>query len=318
MLDVIEQQHSAILVLEHARGRDLKQIVEEDGSRSEAIAREFGLQICEVMNYLHQQEPPILHRDLTPDNLVVDDKRAYIVLEYLPGLTLRQTVENNGPLTESEVLQLALEMACMLNHLHGQSPPVVHRDFTPENLIQHPDGRVKLMDFSVASRTGPDQSGYCVDKHCYTPPEQFRSQTCPQSDIYALGATVFFLLPGKDPKPISQSNPQAIRQDVSQGFSCIIARATALDLTARYESIEWLRLDLVKLLQQTQANEPARVFDQDAFVTSIAPGLESDPGALQPAGKAEIRDPELIGIKVCETVPAPGKTVETLKLSVGT
>jgi serine/threonine-protein kinase len=83
-----------------------------------------------------------------------------------------------------------------------------------------------------------------VGKHAYTPPEQFREETSVQSDIYALGATMYFLLTGLDPKPLSKSNPASKNPAVSPGLGRIVERATELDLTRRYEEISWLKLDL--------------------------------------------------------------------------
>jgi serine/threonine protein kinase len=216
-------------------------------------------------------------------DIFAEDRRAYIVLEYVPGTTLRQFVESSGPLPEEDVVELALQMCDILGYLHEQSPPVVHRDFTPENLIRESDGSktsLKIVDFSVASRTGPAKSGDCVGKHSYTPPEQFRSQASSQSDIYALGATLFFLLTGSDPKPISTSDPRAIKRDVSKKLAAIIQKSTSLDLTERYESVNWLRLDLEELraLQGDRSdavsndavlNVPSRAEKQDATAAVI-------------------------------------------------
>jgi hypothetical protein len=180
-------------------------------------------------------------------DIFAEDKRAYIVLEHVKGTTLRRQVVDEGPMSEKDAVDCALKMCDVLGYLHSQSPPVVHRDFTPENLILQNDGTLKVVDFSVASRTGPHKSGDCVGKHSYTPPEQFRSQASPQSDIYALGATLYFLVTGSDPKPITMSDPRCQNKNVSNKLAHIVMKATALDLNERYESISWLRLELEEM-----------------------------------------------------------------------
>lgn len=186
-------------------------------------------------------------------NMFAEDKRAYIVLEHVSGRNLRQAVAESGPAAEKDVLELAIQMCDVLGYLHGQSPPVVHRDFTPENLIQQNDGSVKVVDFSVSSRTGPHKAGDCVGKHSYTPPEQFRWQACPQSDIYAMGATLYFLLTGEDPKAITMSDPRSKNSSVSEDLAAIVLKCTALNLSERFESVSWLRLDLEAIRTKSKA-----------------------------------------------------------------
>jgi serine/threonine protein kinase len=225
------------------------------------VLKEFILNSAETFGALvesatdFENESSILSRLDHPrvvkfKDIFSQDRRAYIVLEFVEGVTLRQMVEASGPVGERPAVELALEMCNILAYLHGQAPPVVHRDFTPENLISQIDGGLKIVDFSVASRTGPARSGDCVGKHSYTPPEQFRSQASTQSDIYALGATLFFLLTGHDPKPISVSDPRSINSELSETIATIVSKATALDLGDRYDSVEWLRLDLEDALRR--------------------------------------------------------------------
>src|SRR5262249_49093765 len=93
----------------------------------------------------------------------------------------------------------------------------------------------------------------CAGKHSYTPPDQFRGEACPQSDIYALGATLHFLLTGSDPEPISRSNIRsacrgdAMHRPISHDLATIIERATELELEDRYSSATWLKTELVCL-----------------------------------------------------------------------
>jgi serine/threonine protein kinase len=81
-----------------------------------------------------------------------------------------------------------------------------------------------------------------VGKHHYMPPEQFRGKSTTQSDIYALGATLFFMLTGKEPEPMSQLH-------VSSSLDSVIARATALDTAKRYASTGEVKADLQQLLE---------------------------------------------------------------------
>lgn len=180
----------------------------------------------------------------------IEDKRCYLVLDYVQGKSLRRLVESEGALSTQRVLELARQMADILTFLHSKG--VVHRDFTPDNLILQENGELKLIDFNVASDQGDGKTGTIVGKHAYVPAEQFRGKANKQSDIYALGATLFFLKEGRDPEPISQSKlPQVAwepEQESAQEsdqvryqlLSKIVKECTALALKDRLKSSEAL------------------------------------------------------------------------------
>ncbi len=135
-------------------------------------------------------------------------------------------------------------MASILAYLHSQTPPIVHRDFTPDNLLLRSDGQVVLIDFNVAEQLEAKASSNVAGKPSYIPPEQFRGEATPQSDIYALGATLFFLLTGHDPEPLSSSHPASENSQVPQGLDDLVARATAPDTKQRYKDSEEFCLQL--------------------------------------------------------------------------
>jgi serine/threonine protein kinase len=174
----------------------------------------------------------------------IENCRAYLVIEYVEGKTLRELVREKGALEEAQVLSLAKQMVAILSYLENQNPQVVHRDFTPDNLILQPDGRLKLIDFSISHVYQAGGSADCAGKHSYTPPEQYRGEATPQSDIYAFGATLAFLLTGKDPQPIATSHPKETVPDISQHMDNLVSRATAIALVERYENCNWIELDL--------------------------------------------------------------------------
>jgi serine/threonine protein kinase len=175
----------------------------------------------------------------------VEDYRGYVVLEYVKGTNLRQHVLDAGPASEQVVLDTAIAACDILEYLHGLQPPVVHQDITPDNLILENGGAVKLVDFNVARQFSCDKTATVVGRQAYIPPEQFRGKACPQSDLYAFGCTIFFLLTGCDPEPMSSSHPLSWNSDVSSEMDGIVAKATALSLDARYESARQLQNDLI-------------------------------------------------------------------------
>ena len=163
--------------------------------------------------------------------------KAYICLDYIDGFSLRRLIAESGPMEEAGVLKLAGQMADILGYLHSQSPPLLHRDFTPDNLILKPDGNLVLIDFNVAEQREGFETSTVVGKHSYIPPEQFRGKATIQSDIYALGCTLHWLLTAEDPEPITASHPGNIKQDVSEATDDLVARATAPDAQARFKTV---------------------------------------------------------------------------------
>jgi serine/threonine-protein kinase len=162
----------------------------------------------------------------------IEDHRGYLVLEHIEGKTLRQLVEEQGSVSESQGLDLAVQMCEILAYLHGQK--IIHRDFTPDNLILNHQGKLRLIDFNVAQSAESGSTGTIVGKHSFLPPEQFRGKPTFSSDLYAMGATLFFITTGQDPEPISQSRPSDKLPEISAEFSEMVARCTELDQKKRY------------------------------------------------------------------------------------
>jgi serine/threonine-protein kinase len=174
----------------------------------------------------------------------VEDHRGYLVLERITGRSLSQLVAREGPRPEVDVVELARQMCNILEYLHGLTPPLVHRDFTPDNLIFDDDEILKLIDFNVACAQNYTTTATVVGKRAYLPPEQFRGKPCTQSDIYAFGGTLYYLLTGEEPEPITTSHPILSRRDVSEELDHLVARATNPDLKLRYFDVTAIRHDL--------------------------------------------------------------------------
>ena len=82
---------------------------------------------------------------------------------------------------------------------------MVHRDFTPDNLMVTPEDEIKLIDFNVARLMESDSTRTVVGKHSYIAPEQFKGKPATKSDLYSFGCTLYYLLTASDPVPLSNS-----------------------------------------------------------------------------------------------------------------
>lgn len=176
----------------------------------------------------------------------VEDHRAYLVIERANGQSLAESIRLNGPKSESEVIELGIQLADILSYLHSESVGLVHQDFNPDNLVVDDGGRIKLIDLSPPETTA-DGSPAVTGKQAYMAPEQVKGKPEKASDIYALGATLSYMLTGQEPVPISESNPQDINPAVTSEMNSIVRRATAFDTRERYANVLDLKADLESL-----------------------------------------------------------------------
>ncbi len=194
----------------------------------------------------------VLWRKLRHPNIVrlldffAEDQRAYLVLEHIEGQSLKALVESSQhPLDQKQVTDLALVMCDILGYLHRKSPPVIHRDFSPDNLILDKGGVLKLTDFNIALQLEADCNKRVAGKHPYIPPEQFRGEASPQSDIYAFGCTLHFLLTAKDPEALTVSSPKLFNDQTSTALDRIVQKCTEQSQASRYQSMNEIKSDLI-------------------------------------------------------------------------
>jgi len=166
----------------------------------------------------------------------VENGRNYLRMEYIDGPNLRKYVADNHAQPEDITAKWAEEMASLLAYLHHLSPPVVHRDFSPDNIVVRKDSKLVLIDFGAANEFIGAATGTLVGKHAYMAPEQIRGNAEPVSDIYSLGACTFFCLTGRDPEPICTSSPMRDGAKVSQWMDQFVKRCTQLDTAERFHS----------------------------------------------------------------------------------
>lgn len=128
-----------------------------------------------------------------------DGVHIYLAMEYVPGITLREALQNMGPLTASQALDLYEQLLSGLAAAHQAG--ILHRDLKPENVLLSDDGRIKLADFGLARKVA-DQTkvGDLVGTVAYLSPELVTKGTVDaRSDVYAAGVMLFELITGKQP-----------------------------------------------------------------------------------------------------------------------
>ena len=141
------------------------------------------------------EEPGIVYvRDRFTEN-----NTAYIVMEYLNGITLKAWLKQNGVMSFGQVLDFIRPIITVLSKLHKTG--YIHRDVSPDNIMVLRDNRTKLLDFGAAKETLTGKSLTIMVKHGYAPEEQYRTkgEQGPWTDIYALCATIYRCITGITP-----------------------------------------------------------------------------------------------------------------------
>lgn len=161
----------------------------DDKERAEAIER-FNDEAALLQGLSHPRIPHIYSH-------FTDEARHYLTMDFVHGQDLEDIIEREKRLPEARVLELADQICGVLDYLHGQG--LVYRDMKPSNVMIERDGGVKLVDFGIAKLFKPTERGTQIGTPGYAPPEQYQGLATPQSDIYALGATLHHMLTGRDP-----------------------------------------------------------------------------------------------------------------------
>ena len=174
-----------------------------------------------------------------------DQNRHYLVMEYVEGRNLEEEIAaRGGPLPEGLIIDIARQLCDVLAYLHGSTPPVVYRDMKPSNVMLTPKGRVVLVDFGIARLFKSARKGTMIGTLGFAPPEQYQGVVDPRSDIYSLGATLHYVLTGRDPEkfpPFSFPPIRDLRPEVSTNLAGAIDHALAYQADARPASIQDFR-----------------------------------------------------------------------------
>jgi serine/threonine protein kinase len=177
---------------------------------------------------------------------------GYLVMEFIPGQDLEKVLQRQqGPLPEPQVLGYAVQICAALGYLHSQHPPILHRDIKPANIRLTPDGLIKLVDFGLLKEGGgTTRSSRMGGTFAYAPLEQYGGQghhTDPRSDLYSLGATLYHLLTGQEPPPVTTRIaaafdplllPRSYNQNLSPHVSAAVIKATSVRSQDRFASAE--------------------------------------------------------------------------------
>ncbi len=181
----------------------------------------------------------------------------FMVQEYVEGETLEDRMTRlNQPMAEQEALNYASQVLDILDYLSQQTPPIVHRDIKPANIIiGAKDKRAHLVDFGIAradiARNVQRKQTSALGTQGYAPPEQYQGNADPRSDLYALAATLHYLLTNRDPSnypPFAYPPVRTLNPRLSPEIEQVLIHALNININQRYQSAAEMKQDIDAIL----------------------------------------------------------------------
>jgi serine/threonine-protein kinase len=294
--------------LDHA-ARAVKEMMEmfSDPAQREKSVEDFRRE-AKLLAGLKHPSIPIIYDHF------IEVGRYYLVMEFITGgdLASRQRLAG-GRVPELAVALWASQICDVLEYLHQRHPPIIYRDLKPANLMVDPDsGRVMLIDFGIARTVAPMQKGVtAIGTMGYAPPELFSGNVEPASDIYSLGATMFDLLTGADPrdKPLlifdfsKNPRPREINPEITPPMEKILMRAVEYEPQHRYRSAREMKRTLEDHLRYLE-QAPPPVMEQAQRIAFGPLGQRAPEAQPVPAPPPPVFAPEAPA-----PVPAPPASV---------
>lgn len=221
----------------------VKEVQKNGISNNELVRQSLLTEIGLLKKLRHKGLPSIV-------DIIEEEDNYLIVMDYIEGITLEKLLSQEGVQPQEKVADWAIQLCGVLGYLHTRTPPVIYRDMKPSNIMLRSDGSVVLIDFGTA-REFKEQHGAdttCLGTKGFAAPEQFggMGQTDERTDIYCLGATMYYLVTGHNPAkppyemyPITRWNPR-----LSTGLESIIGRCTCQNPQDRYQTVDEVRYAL--------------------------------------------------------------------------
>ncbi len=220
-------------------------ITSEQGS--EYFIKKFELEAKLLSQLHHTGLPGVI-------DYFVEEEKSYLIMDFIEGFDLNTLLikRGNPGLPQKKVIEWGIEICEVLEYLHNHTPPVIYRDLKPSNImIKSSDGKAVLIDFGIVcvlEGTG-QTTRTTIGTMGYIAPEQYLGKPCRGSDIYSMGATMYYLLSSTMPVPFGEykSIIDAAPQ-VSQSVDKILCRTLKRKVKERYQKIEDVKKDLKNAL----------------------------------------------------------------------
>ncbi len=246
-IDTVENRQAALKVIQSS-GDSVNQLVLEAERRGATIQRE-----------MHDLDPRVIEIYDIGDA----DGYFYIAMQYVEGRNLSEVLRAETAVDPYRAATIALEICEQLAKFHSWQSTVVHGDIKPSNIHLGPHDTVRLLDFGIAKmlRAGRTATLHQFGSPGYCSPERLtRSEVDQQSDLWAVGATLYEMLAGEPPFQAESTRkletlirsgrpPRALSARLPRSLRDVVSKALALDPKRRYGSAREFQADLQAFLE---------------------------------------------------------------------
>ena len=218
-----------------------------------------------------------------------ENKRAFIVMEYLEGDNLNEYLKKKGKLSWEQTFAYMKPVMKVLDSIHKAG--VIHRDISPDNIMMmEKSNTVKLLDFGAAKDTGKKSEDQPVMyKRGYTPEEQFQSLELqgPWTDVYAICATMYKCITGRTPDSSLQRvyedtvfKPSQMGLEIPEAFEKVLMRGMAVHREDRIQSMKELLMAMESSLAEQEEDGCTMLAEEESFLPAENPVVvqETDAG----------------------------------------
>ncbi len=239
------------------------------------------------------------HPNIVPVHDVGEEQGThYIVMEYVRGRTLRETLDATGPMPVERAVTIMVSVLDALSYAHGRG--LIHRDVKPHNILLTPEGTAKLADFGIARvvEGSSSRTAAILGSAQYLSPEQARGEEATvASDIYASGIVLYETVTGRP--PFEGTNALAIAHHHLHSAPPRVAN-------------RGMPPAVIAAIDRALAKDPVDRFpNAAAFSSALSPALPSDPNATQ---VLSIEDDKTRPLELARTPRPPARPAEALVL----
>ncbi len=194
-----------------------------------------------------------------------EGSHSFMVQDYVAGQTLEDRMNNaKAPMPEREALGYMSQLLDILDYLEKQTPPIVHRDIKPANvIISSRDNKAHLVDFGIARAQAARKQTEALGTPGYAPPEQYQGKADTRSDLYALAATIHYLVTNHDPANdpmFDHPSARSLNPKVSKELDALLTKALTINAAGRYQTAAEMKRAVDNIL--TPPTRPAQAAPQ--------------------------------------------------------
>jgi serine/threonine protein kinase len=261
-----------------------------------------------------------------------EDKRQYLVQEYIAGQNLEQELKSQGNFTQDKIRALLLDLLPVLDFIHQRQ--VIHRDIKPENIIRRAqDNKLVLVDFGAAKAVTPvnrSVTGTMIGSAEYVAPEQMNGKAVNASDLYNLGVTCLYLLTGISPFDLFDMGEHewcwrdylvnnSVNHSINDNLANVLDKLVSKGTKKRYQSVGQVIQDLS--LKSEPIKQTTKIQSSSSHSSKSNPSISSKTKKLIPIiqnnpSESSIKNQSLLRLKTSQDSKETSKLLSLSRRSI--